>query len=296
MATSPEEVADLVRAYVSDANTRVGALEVVAPTSAIIRPLPSLLELLRKRQERWIFIAEVANSCTRYVQVLATEEHGLFAECISNEFLHDEDRLSPEQEELLPLLGWEWPAPPNKPNWTFHDELLDTGSAVGRLLAKTVSQVFGLVESDEILIKVLRSATKRRDDPQSSGRVRPEAPIREAADLVQHRDTEIGVAPEGAPYFPDINEFALTFNAYDRVGDFHQVSRIANDAAAAYRASGVLPAGLDTLRTTLFFEQRRYRHFDRAPVGSELDYVEALVREIRRLSGGTLPGPADPHP
>ena len=34
--------------------------------------------------------------------------------------------------------------------------------------------------------------------------------------------------PEGAPFFPDITEFALTYNAYNRVGDVHTVGQIGN--------------------------------------------------------------------
>ncbi len=90
--------------------------------------------------------------------------------------------------------------------------------------------------------------------------------------------------------------FALSFNAYDRVGEIQDVLEIANDAAAVYGVAGTLPDSLDAIRTILLFEQRRYLQIDRPPVGRELEYVEALVREIRRLSGGTLPGPADPYP
>ena len=61
-------------------------------------------------------------------------------------------------------------------------------------------------------------------------------------------------------------------------------------------SDGTLPDDLDELRAALFFEQRRYHHFGEGPDGSDLDYIEALVGAIREISGGAVPGPADPLP
>ncbi len=38
---------------------------------------------------------------------------------------------------------------------------------------------------------------------------------------------------------------------------------------------------LDDLRTCLFFEQRRWRHFDRHPDEKSMTYIRALVEAVR---------------
>ncbi len=108
----------------------------------------------------------------------------------------------------------------------------------------------------------------------------------------------IAVPPEDAPWWPDGSAFALTFNAYDRLGSFDSVAKLANDTAAGFAANGALPPDIDELRACLFFEQRRYRHFDSDPYerSKSREYLKALIRRIRELSGGTLQGPPDPMP
>ncbi len=109
-------------------------------------------------------------------------------------------------------------------------------------------------------------------------------------------EESIPVPPSGAPWWPDITQFALTYNAYNRVADVHAVGQIGNGARARYGHDGSFPDDLDELRAALFFEQRRYHHFGEGPDGADLDYIQALVGAIRRISGGVVPGPADPLP
>jgi hypothetical protein len=80
-----------------------------------------------------------------------------------------------------------------------------------------------------------------------------------------------------------IFRFALTWDGYERAGSSDACARVANA-----RRNGTL----DDLRTCLFFEQRRFRHFGTAPEGEDLAYVRGLVRQIRdRLAerGGRSP-------
>jgi len=84
------------------------------------------------------------------VQVLITQEDGLWAECVSNNILSLGAKLNDEQLELLPLLGWQWPSPPAAPYWQLHDELLNTGSAIAGLLIRTLREVFGCASSDRV--------------------------------------------------------------------------------------------------------------------------------------------------
>lgn len=90
--------------------------------------------------------------------------------------------------------------------------------------------------------------------------------------------------------------FALTYNAYDRYGDFDAVATIGNGARDEWSRRGCYPDVLGTARTVLFFEQRRYRHFGEDPTGADADYVRGLVAHIAALSGGAVPGPSDPWP
>jgi hypothetical protein len=45
---------------------------------------------------------------------------------------------------------------------------------------------------------------------------------------------------------------------------------------AQWTHDGTLPDDIDTVRTALFFEQRRYRHYGRTPRPREIPYLLAL--------------------
>ena len=105
----------------------------------------------------------------------------------------------------------------------------------------------------------------------------------------------VTVPLEDAPW-QDIWRFALTYNAYDRLGGFDTASEHGNRARDRWNSEQVLPDELDGARAALFFEQRRFRHFDSDPSGEDEVYVRALIALIRQLSGGSLPGPPDSLP
>jgi hypothetical protein len=106
---------------------------------------------------------------------------------------------------------------------------------------------------------------------------------------------QIAVPGEDADWY-EVWEFALTYNAYERHRGSSGAAAIGNGAAARWRERGVLPRQLPIARAALFFEQRRYHHFGHVPDGEDARYVRALLRHIRKLSGGSIAGPADDAP
>ena len=112
-------------------------------------------------------------------------------------------------------------------------------------------------------------------------------------------DVVIPVPPKGAPWFLDGARFALTYDGYVRHGGFEGASQIGNSVRAAFEETGELPDELDILRCALFWVQRCIRwNEDSDPLrdGPYADYVEALLDQIRSVSGGAVPGPADMPP
>jgi hypothetical protein len=102
--------------------------------------------------------------------------------------------------------------------------------------------------------------------------------------------------PEPSAPMPEIWQFALTYNGYDRHGGSRGAAAIGNDAAARWADTGTLPEDLATARCALFFEQRRYRHIGTDPRGEEASYIRSLVGRIGALADGLVAGPPDPLP
>ena len=108
--------------------------------------------------------------------------------------------------------------------------------------------------------------------------------------------SDIEVPGPDALWWTEINEFALTYNAYSRSGDFDSVARIDREVRQTWNRNATLPDEIERCRTVLFFEQRRFRHLDAEPKGENDRFVRAVLNQIRDLSGGRVPGPADPPP
>lgn len=99
---------------------------------------------------------------------------------------------------------------------------------------------------------------------------------------------EPGVADWGV-----IEAFALTFDGYalhaEDCGD------VANHASERFRSSGALLASLSDLRTCLFYEQRRWRHFAESPDPESLTYIRKHRRchPLQDQVGRSLVGAVD---
>jgi hypothetical protein len=78
-----------------------------------------------------------------------------------------------------------------------------------------------------------------------------------------------------------VGRFALSFNGYEWWGSFGQCAEVANRNLEAFRERGALPDTLVELRTCLFFEQRRWRHFGLDPDEGARRYIGALLDRIR---------------
>jgi len=83
-----------------------------------------------------------------------------------------------------------------------------------------------------------------------------------------------------------ILEFALSFDGY-KFG-FEPCGRLANHSLQTWEETGQVPATLDDLRMSLFFEQRRWRHFGYPPDEETTRYLRQLVAAIEELSGGEV--------
>ena len=118
--------------------------------------LEEALGLMVRSPGRWILIVEAPGH--RYVQFLAPEDGGLVAECVSNAYLDDEWRLSEDDEELLPQLGWGWPEPPDQLNWQTVEFAEVAVLDVAVLAVHTLRQVFDVEDEDALLVLLDRSS------------------------------------------------------------------------------------------------------------------------------------------
>ncbi len=100
--------------------------------------------------------------------------------------------------------------------------------------------------------------------------------------------TRFDVPSSGAAW-AEIGKFALSFNGYEYWGSFEKCAEIANRWRDAYHSESSLPDSLAELRTCLFFEQRRWRHFGLDPDEEGTNYIHAIVERIReRVRSGDV--------
>ena len=78
----------------------------------------------------------------------------------------------------------------------------------------------------------------------------------------------------------EIGHFALAFDGYEYWGGFERCGELANQTRDHYLTHKQLPFPLTVLRTSLFFEQRRWRHYGYAPDDEAMAYLRALLKSI----------------
>jgi hypothetical protein len=92
---------------------------------------------------------------------------------------------------------------------------------------------------------------------------------------------EKDIPPPNAEYWGVIDHFALSFDGYEYWDPFEKCAEIGNNSLETWRDKKYLSGSLTELRTCLFYEQRRWRHFDEHPDSETMTYIHALVEAIR---------------
>lgn len=100
---------------------------------------------------------------------------------------------------------------------------------------------------------------------------------------ISHQQLKLDMIPSSRAAWLPIAQFALTYDGYRHKEGVAGCGAIANSARARYWKDRKLPRSLDHLRTCLFFEQRRFRHFGDSPSGEDLAYIRSIVLAIRKL-------------
>jgi len=91
---------------------------------------------------------------------------------------------------------------------------------------------------------------------------------------IVNKDLTLSNIPNPDASWDEIGEFALTFDGYNVWGSFDKCAEIAN--ARKHES-------LTDLRTCLFFEQRRWRHFGENPDEETMIYIRGMVEKIRSM-------------
>jgi len=88
--------------------------------------------------------------------------------------------------------------------------------------------------------------------------------------------------PPGNASWTAIEAFALTLNGYEIIGDT-DCGIFANQTKDEFGKNEkcLQQLTLEQARVCLFFEQRRFRHFDEEPEGADRRYIVGLLETIR---------------
>lgn len=75
-----------------------------------------------------------------------------------------------------------------------------------------------------------------------------------------------------------ICSFAHQYNGYEKCGSTEECAEIANSQ---------LGGSLHNLRSCLFFEARRWRHFGEEPDAEAMTYIHRIIEDVRSLVNGS---------
>ena len=98
---------------------------------------------------------------------------------------------------------------------------------------------------------------------------------------ISNRDLKLYLLPKEGADWLKISGFAHSFNGYEHWGSFEKCGDVANSIRDEYKTTGELSTNLTDLRTCLFFEARRWRHYGYDPDEEAMRYIHALMEGIR---------------
>jgi hypothetical protein len=114
-----------------------------------------------------------------------------------------------------------------------------------------------------------------------------EQAMRKKPDEVPNECLKATAVPPVTASWHVIGSFALTLDGYQAIGQ-KECGQLANKVKSEFprNAASLQSLSLKELRVCLFFEQRRFNHFNREPHGADRIYINALLEAIQRI----LPG------
>jgi len=93
-------------------------------------------------------------------------------------------------------------------------------------------------------------------------------------ELINNENLRRKHVPASSADWPELWAFALTYNGFAEHGSFEACAAIANEQRTET---------LSDLRTCLFFEQRRWRHYGDDPDEEAEPYIRSLVQRIHDM-------------
>jgi hypothetical protein len=100
-------------------------------------------------------------------------------------------------------------------------------------------------------------------------------------ELIPNTELIEGQIPSAGAAWKSILAFSMSFNGYKHWGSFKKCREVAKEGIDQYRSRHKLTRSLTDLRTCLFYEARRWQHFKKNPTKAGMEYIRALVEEIR---------------
>lgn len=116
--------------------------------------------------------------------------------------------------------------------------------------------------------------------PEHDPGLRQSTQVTETNEEMRHipdNELRLEMVPKSDAGWHTIQEFALTFDGYGLHGSFEKCAEIAN--SRRHETIG-------DLRTCLFFEQRRWRHFGEAPNEEAIGLHSIGTRQVAHASCG----------
>ena len=100
-------------------------------------------------------------------------------------------------------------------------------------------------------------------------------------DIIPNSQLIEGDIPSHRASWKKIQPFAMSFDGYKHWGSFKRCREVAEDGVKLYRGQKALNQSMTDLRTCLFFEARRWKHYAKNPSKKGMEYVHILVEAIR---------------